>query len=526
MADARASQLRLSQSGVHVPSAYPALLACLAVAVYALWLALVLVPTNVDVSWLIVASARLLDGERLTIDLMEVNPPFSIWMYMPFVVLERLAGGRAELWMAAAVVTTGLASVAISSRMLASQDPAYLRPRATIALPVVTFLVLCLFPGEFGQREQLAAIAVLPWVALQCARQRHPDFAAPSRWEPVLAGICATVVVMIKPPHFALALMLPSAWLAVHRRSWKPLFVFENLLGSAIVVVYVAWLLIFQRSFLSEVLPFAGAVYLPFREPFLDLVTDWPQTVLLLALMTAILAGGLRRLHSDVGIPLLSAFGFLVVFVIMGKGWPNHAWPMLMLSMMAFIIQLVRTESFWALKPVGKAAAVAGCFLVLKAAFLIQTAALLEDRTTLERTVAAVGGAAERPTIVSLAAQIQVAHPLSRLVGGDFVSRYPSAWAVYNADLLARSAADPEKRQRLEAIRDGLIAEFAEEIGAKQPDIVLYGAEAGRRSAELMLRNEKIAAALKDYEVLLQEGDVTVYRRAGAALKTPAEEPR
>ncbi len=102
----------------------------LAVAVYALWLALVLVPTNVDVSWLIVVSERLLDGERLTVDVMEVNPPFSVWLYMPFVVLERLAGGRAELWMAAGVVAAGLASVAISARMLVRQDPAYLRPRA------------------------------------------------------------------------------------------------------------------------------------------------------------------------------------------------------------------------------------------------------------------------------------------------------------------------------------------------------------------------------------------------------------
>jgi hypothetical protein len=45
---------------------------------------------------------------------------------------------------------------------------------------------------------------------------------------------------------------------------------------------------------------------------------------------------------------------------------------------------------------------------------------------------------------------------------------------------------------------------------------VLYAAEAGQRSAELMLRDEKIAAALRNYEVFLQAGDVTVYRRIGA----------
>ncbi|OWK18859.1 hypothetical protein AJ88_02715 [Mesorhizobium amorphae CCBAU 01583] len=64
----------------------------LAVAAYAAWLALVIVPTNVDVSWLLVVCDRLLNGERLNVDLMEVNPPFSIWLYMPFMVLERLVG--------------------------------------------------------------------------------------------------------------------------------------------------------------------------------------------------------------------------------------------------------------------------------------------------------------------------------------------------------------------------------------------------------------------------------------------------
>jgi hypothetical protein len=297
----------------------------------------------------------------------------------------------------------------------------------------------------------------------------------------------------------------------------EPLLVPENLLGAGIAVIYAASVLLFQPSFLTEVLPFVGDVYLPFREPFLDLLTDWPQTVLALAVLAAIVAGGPRHMHWDVVLPLLAAFGFLVAFMIMGKGWPNHAWPMLAFSVAGFAIQLVRMESFRALKPVGKVAVMAGCFLVLKSTFFIQKAPLLEDRTTLERTAAAIGGSIERPTIVSLAAQMQVAHPLARMVDGDFVSRYPSAWAVYNADLLARDAADSETRLRLEAIRDGLIEEFAEEIGSQKPDIVLYAAEAGRRSAELMLRDEKIAAALKDYEAFLQAGDVTVYRRTDAA---------
>ena len=38
-----------------------------------------------------------------------------------------------------------------------------------------------------------------------------------------------------------------------------------------------------------------------------------------------------------------------------------------------------------------------------------------------------------------------------------------------------------------------------------------------------MLKNERIAAALEDYEVLFRESDLTVYIRAGAMRERSAE---
>jgi hypothetical protein len=504
------------------PAAWTAL-AALLVAGAAGFVSIMLVPVNVDVSWLLVVCGRLLDGAQLNVDMIEVNPPFSIWLYMPYALLERLVGGRAELWMTAGIIVTGLASLAISCQMLSRGEPAYHKVWAMTALPAIAFTILCLFPAEFGQREQWAAIAVLPWVALQCVRQRHQDFAAPVRWQVVLAGICAGIVVMVKPPHFALALMLPSACLAMHRRSWKPLFVFENIFGAAIVAFYAASILLFQPSFVTGVLPFAAEVYLPLRQPFLGLLTDWPQTALLLSVLTVIVAGGPRLLHWDAAIPLLSALGFLAAYMAMGKGWPNHAWPMLMLAILGFILQLLRTESIKLLPLMRKACAIIGCFVVLKAVVAIQIAIPLEDRARLQRIAAVIRGSVERPKVLSLAAQLQAAHPLVRILGADFVSRYPSAWAVHNADLLAHGAADPETRQRLAAIRDRLIGEFAAEIASRQPDIVLYSTETGPRWDELMLKNERITAALDDYEVLFRESDVTVYIRTGAMRERQAE---
>ncbi|ANT49340.1 hypothetical protein [Mesorhizobium amorphae] len=486
----------------------------LAVAAYAAWLALVVVPTNVDVSWLLVVCDRLLNGERLNVDLMEVNPPFSIWLYMPSMLLERLVGGRAELWLALGVIGAGLASLAISARILARADAAYRRPGALWALPAVLFVLLCFRPDEFGQREHFATIAILPWIALQCARQRAPGFAAGTGWEQVVAGVCAAIVVMVKPPHFALALALPAMCLAFQRRSLKPLFVIESIIGAAIVALYIAYVVIFQTTFLTEILPFLRDVYLPARAPFLTLLSTWPRLLLFFAAATVLLAGGFRQMHWDAKILLLAALGFVPAFLIMGKGWPNHALPMMVLGILAFGVQLLRTGDNGRVKPVSRLAAALGGFLILQTSAGIQRLFLTADNGALERTVASIQRTGPKPTITSLAARLQVAHPLARLVNGDFVSRYPAAWAVYNANLLAVSTEDPGQRHRLEAIRDDVIGQLASEIAVKKPDIVLYSAGTGPLWDALMLRDPRIALVLQQYEILHREPTVTVYVRS------------
>jgi hypothetical protein len=45
------------------------------------------VGTNTDVSWEITLSEKVLDGQRLYTDLIELNPPASTFLYLPAVAL-------------------------------------------------------------------------------------------------------------------------------------------------------------------------------------------------------------------------------------------------------------------------------------------------------------------------------------------------------------------------------------------------------------------------------------------------------
>ena len=50
------------------------------------------VPLNVDVSWLLVIGERVLDGQRLYVDIVEINPPMAVFAYLPGIALARAIG--------------------------------------------------------------------------------------------------------------------------------------------------------------------------------------------------------------------------------------------------------------------------------------------------------------------------------------------------------------------------------------------------------------------------------------------------
>jgi hypothetical protein len=493
----------------------------LLVAVYAAWLVTAVVPTNVDVSWLLVVCDRLLGGEHLNTDILETNPPFSIFMYMPFMLLEKMTGLTAELWLTVSVIGLAMASLAFSIGIMTRGEPAYRLLHTHWFAAIVLFLILCLFSFDFGQREQFALIAILPWLALQCARQRKPDFAAGSSIDRIVAGLGAGVVIMVKPPHFAFALILPSLCLALQRRSVKPLFVLENLLGAVIVIVYLACIALFDRPFFSLILPFVRDIYLPVREPFLDLLLGWPETVLMISAATALIAGGLRQMHWDVRIPLLTAWGFIPAFMIMGKGWPNHAMPMVILGIWAFGVQIMRMGGLRDASLIRKAGVVLGCAAMLQIAVRSQSAAFGANSDPLAPAIASIMGAVERPTIISIGAQPQLANPLVRRVGGASVSRNSAAWAVYNIELLLKDAS-PERKHWLEGLRGEIIGAFASEIEDKKPDIVLYSAYPYPVWDNVVLKDTRIAAEIQHYDVIYEDPFVTVYLRKGLSRRAAA----
>jgi hypothetical protein len=505
------SYAALSFRGFAVPA-----LAMAAITIYTLTLTIVVVPGNVDTSWLIVASERLLAGERMHIDLIETNPPFSIWLYMPFVWLQNMVGLSAEVWLGLGVTTAALGSVLLSARILVRADPYYGRGLAVWMLPAAYFSVLALYPDQFGQREQFALIGFLPWLALQCARDRDPDCRAGTWFDKLTAGLGAAFVVVVKPPYYVLAILLPSAFLAIRHRSIRPLFVVENLIGAAISTLYVGYVLVFDEAYVELFRTLLSPVYLPARAPFVELV-KLPGSVLIMLGVAIVAAGGIRRLDRDARLLFIAASGFIPAYFFMGKGWAYHSIPFVVLGILATALQFARPETAKVLPTLRRSGARLG---VAFAAFLLlmsQSRMAYDLWDYWERNgdgAKIIRSAVHEPTMFTISAGAMSSFPLARLASGRFVGRNPSLWTVYNTQEMIENETDQGRIASLQAKRDGFIADIARELADKKPEILVYYAWPEAGWSELILQNPAMATELANYRVLHQHLLMTYYIRS------------
>src|SRR5471030_1819287 len=77
---------------------------------------------NADVSWLLTLGEQVLAGARAYVDFSEPNPPASILIYMPAILLGQLAGAPAEAMVAVLVFAGGVLSLWLAGRILPGNE--------------------------------------------------------------------------------------------------------------------------------------------------------------------------------------------------------------------------------------------------------------------------------------------------------------------------------------------------------------------------------------------------------------------
>lgn len=436
-----------------------------ALAIQSLW-----IPVDADVSWLITVAERVLSGDRLYVDIIEVNPPASVWMYVPSVLLANLLAIRPEAMVVATFIAASFVSVKATLRLASRLDDA---PPAPVLAAALSLVALVLPMALFAQREHAALLLALPAIAA-IAVIAEGKRVAPAALH--ASGLAAGLIVVIKP-HFALAIIAPAIWAAWRRRSISPLLA-PAAAAAALVAFYGIALVTFAAAYFDWV-PVLAHSYAAMRAP-------WWKVLIGPSLYPAICLGLVVLLRAPRTPPLaiawaLGAAGFIAAAFLQGKNYPNHWLPQAGLALAAGLAVLVVPR----ISAVRRAAV--GIGLVVVAACVIYYWTIVPDPAVASeiRRVAP-----PRPAIAALSPQLTTGHPVTRNVGGEWVG---SRAGLFTAS--AVKAVGLSNEQARSWYRDDIDA-FVTEVARHSPDVVLVH----RPSKKWLLGEPAIVRAMQPYE--------------------------
>ena len=418
--------------------------------------------SNTDVSWLLTVGERILDGQRLYVDVIETNPPMAVLVYVPAIVIARAFGLPVEAVTDGLVFASIFVSLAIVTRILKNSSAVAGLNRWRFA--TFAFFVLAILPMEtFGQREHIAMVELLPLLAVFVVRMKGER--APV-WLAVIAGIGAGLAVSFKP-HFAIGLFCAIGCLTIYLRSWKAAFTPEILTAAAVILLYAASMVAFFPAYFTIIVPLVRDIYIPVGVPFQVLLEKPPLLIWAVAIVTTIALKRHDKIDAACLLLFATSLGFAAAFFLQRKGWPYHSYPMLALVISA-LGQALMSDA----RSAGRAfrAIAMGLF----AALLMGSMSWFNvtfDARPLQAAVARLG---PNPRILAITVEPGFGHPLVRALNGTWVSRQQGLWVgAYIEYMRQHGIIGPEPHPELDAYAARERAMLIEDINRTRPSVVL-----------------------------------------------------
>ena len=210
-----------------------------------------------------------------------------------------------------------------------------------LVLAAVATIAACLPAWNFGQREHLIVLWFLPYVFVSAAWLAGAPVPATVRWA---AGVLLGLAVSLKP-HYALAVLLIEAGIAVERRSLRGLVRPVLLSALAVGVGYVLLVVVAYPAFFTlrdpagpcaTTRPIARCRSRPHTWPMPSCWWRcWPSR--------ADPAPPASRTRLFV----LAALGAYAAFLVQLKGWPYHFLPAKTLVFAALAVGLPAGARAW-----------------------------------------------------------------------------------------------------------------------------------------------------------------------------------
>ncbi|MDR3496267.1 MAG: hypothetical protein P4L82_16840 [Ancalomicrobiaceae bacterium] len=474
-------------------------------------------PSVTDVSWLFVIGEKMFAGQHLYTDIMETNPPMSVLLYMPTLIVAHATGLSPELvqiWLTLALMTL---SVGWTSRMLYAAGEIRHLGRYRL-LAIFAFGVLAL--GCFSEREHIALLTTLPTLAILVLRLKGKPIGFVTA---LVAGLGEGLAVTIKP-EMAFPILLAVGWGVAMTRSLKLAFRLEHWVGVVVVAAYVVVVGLVFPAYFTNMMPVLMDTYRAVRYDFLDIAGGDGAIAYYLMVAALVMLKGRKTAEPRLIVPLIASFGYYLSYIDQSKGWAYHLYPGVALATLllfeeaiggAYEADVTRLRGRLGLS--ARLAAIAG--FVLGAQPLTDW---LEGRQWDSLPLAEqIERIAQHPSIAIISDDLGLTNPLIRMVDGTFVGTVASQWitqyATYRIDHHDLDAAGVE---RMKAWVDYDRALLAGDIRRSHPDFIVVD-RGGFDWLEWARQSPALAKLIADYRQAGRANDIYLLARGDLAPDDP-----
>ncbi|MBA3318679.1 MAG: hypothetical protein H0T50_11405 [Gemmatimonadales bacterium] len=495
-----------------------------------------------DVAWTLYLGQRILDGARLYVDLIEVNPPLIVWYTLVPVRLSRLLGVADIAVYRAGICLLCLLSTWLCDQLLRSHALAMDPARRRLLVLLVLFALIGLPREDFGEREHLMLVLSLPYVFLAAARaggERIPVRLA------IGVGLLAGLGIALKP-YFLTLWLAVEAWLLVGGRVRSLADRIEALLVVSVCLLYLAAVFVVTPEYRTIVAALAG-VYFGYLSNSL-LVTALLGDGAAVPIFALLAFFALRSVRG--GGPLETALavataGLYLSAVLQQKGWRYHFYPsmatgMVLLGAMALTVRRrapFRIQRIYA-AAVRVAAVLVPAFVLAGCARQIAVGrdAPYPADPDLARLVQVVRDLAPGGRVMVLSSNMASSFPLVTYAEVGWASRFPSLWllaAVYWDEVRAEgpvSYRPPRARQGLEQYLSDAVTQ---DLAMARPEVILVLRSSpdvqgwGVRRLDYLRylgMDPRFERLFGEYAPVADVGEYRVYRR-GAVVSGPSLPP-
>jgi hypothetical protein len=295
---------------------------------------------NPDNSWLIYAAGRMLEGQKLYVDILETNPPLIVWLNALPVLLGKLLHISPFIAFPFLVTLLNIASLWLVASIMRGQEFFKEKPAFCLVLLYIAFAFFLFSPAVYGQRELLFIALALPYLfySLDGEKPRKP-----ARNMVIIS--MAALGFAIKP-FFLLLWVMNELHIAAGKHSIKSLFAWHNWVIGFAQLAYFALIYYLTPEYITDILPELKVTYFTFNAPWENIIS--PLIKVALAARLVVWLANLQGEYLRVGMRVVTWLGACVGFLFLQrKSWINHLYPMTFMAGLALTISLLYLVAEW-----------------------------------------------------------------------------------------------------------------------------------------------------------------------------------